>query len=160
MNARDIVAAAFTAAREPEYEISEQEDYDDADIAVTALEQAGIIQATEPEKQSSPSGAGLNRNAWLVSLRALFLRMGIPEEQVRVAMTEAMLVFDHAELIYGISELDAMSVRVAAHGRDHFGLGKAQEEAIQSMIVGRTRQLEIYAHRVGERINNATPMAG
>ena len=75
-------------------------------------------------------------------------------------MTEAMLVFEHAELIYGISELDDMSVRVAAHGRDHFGLGKAQEEAIQSMIVGRTRKLEIYAHRVGERINNATPMAG
>ena len=157
MNARDIVAAAFTAAREPEYEISEQEDYDDADIAVTALEQAGIIQTEAPVASDA---TGLDKRDWLVSLRALFLRMGIPEEQVRAAMTEAMLVFDHAELIYGISELDAMSVRVAAHGRDHFGLGKAQEEAIQSMIVGRTRQLEIYAHRVGERINNATPMAG
>ena len=157
MNARDIVAAAFTAAREPEYEISEQEDYDDADIAVTALEQAGIIQTTEPEASDA---TGLDKRDWIVSLGSLFLRMGIPEEQVRTAMTEAMLVFEHAELIYGISELDAMSIRVAAHGRDHFGLGKAQEEAIQSMIVGRTRQLEIYAHRVGERINNATPMAG
>ena len=157
MNARDIVAAAFTAAREPEYEIPEQADYDDADIAVTALEQAGIIQTEAPVASNVTS---LDKRDWLVSLRALFLRMGIPEEQVRAAMTEAMLVFEHAELIYGISELDAMSVRVAAHGRDHFGLGKAQEEAIQSMIVGRTRQLEIYAHRVGERINNATPMAG
>ena len=157
MNARDIVAAAFTAAREPEYEISEQEDYDDADIAVTALEQAGIIQTEAPVASDA---TGLDKRDWIVSLGSLFLRMGIPEEQVRAAMTEAMLVFEHSELIYGISELDAMSVRVAAHGRDHFGLGKAQEEAIQSMIVGRTRQLEIYAHRVGERINNATPMAG
>lgn len=157
MNARDIVAAALTAAREPEYGIPEQADYDDADIAVTALEQAGIIQTEAPVASDATS---LDKRDWLVSLRALFLRMGIPEERVRAAMTEAMLVFDHAELIYGISELDAMSVRVAAHGRDHFGLGKAQEEAIQSMIVGRTRQLEIYAHRVGERINNATPMAG
>lgn len=157
MNARDIVAAAFTAAREPEYEISEQEDYDDADIAVTALEQAGIIQTEAPVASDATS---LDKRDWLVSLRALFLRMGIPQEQVRAAMTEAILVLEHAELIYGISELDAMSVRVAAHGRYHFGLGKAQEEAIQSMIVGRTRQLEIYAHSVGERINNATPMAG
>ena len=157
MNARDIVAAAFTAAREPEYEISEQADYDDADIAVAALEQAGIIQTEAPVASDATS---LNKRDRLVSLMALFLRMGIPEEQVRAAMTEAMLVFEHAELIYGISELDAMSVRVAAHGRDHFGLGKAQEEAIQSMIVGRTRKLEIHAHRVGERINNATPMAG
>ena len=157
MNARDIVAAAFTAAREPEYEISEQEDYDDADIAVTALEQAGIIQAEAPVASDATS---LDKRDWLVSLGALFLRMGVPEEQARAAMTEAMLVFEHAELIYGISELDAMSVRVAAHRRNHFGLGEAQEEAIQSMIIGRTRQLEIYAHLVGERINNATPMAG
>ena len=157
MNARDIVAAAFTAAREPEYGIPEQADYDDADIAVAALEQAGIIQAEAPVASDATD---LDKRDWLDSLRSLFLRMGIPEEQVRAAMTEAMLVFEHAELIYGISELDAMSFRVAAHGRDHFGLGKAQEEAIQSMIVGRTRKLEIHAHRVGERINNATPMAG
>lgn len=40
-----IVAEAFTQAREPEYHISEAEDLSDARIAVAALEAAGRLAA-------------------------------------------------------------------------------------------------------------------
>lgn len=153
MNARDIVAAAFTASREPEYGIPEQEDYDDADIAVTALEQAGIIQTEAPVTDDA---TGLDKRAWIASLRSLFLRIGIPEEQVRGAITEAMLVFEQSELTYGIKELEEVIERIEVGAEGYFGLSDSQKGSILAMIAGRSANLHSLRSRTTRRIKAAS----
>ena len=150
MNVRDIVAAALTAAREPEYGIPEQADYDDADIAVAALEQAGIIQTEAPVAHDA---TGLDKRAWIASLRSLFLRMGIPEDQVRAAMTEAMLVFEHSELTYGIKELEEVSEKIEVGAVGYFGLSDSQKGSILAMIAERSANLHSRRIRTIKRIN-------
>lgn len=49
--AEQVVAEAFTKIREPEYHISEEEDFSDACIAVAALREAGMLVETEWEVQ-------------------------------------------------------------------------------------------------------------
>lgn len=153
MNARDIVAAALTAAREPEYGIPEQADYDDADIAVAALEQAGIIQAEAPVASDA---TGLDKRDWIASLMSLFLRMGIPEEQVRIAITEARLVFEHSELTYSIKELEEVSERIEVGAVGYFGLSDSQKGSILAMIAGRSANLHSRRIRTIKRINAAS----
>lgn len=153
MNARDIVSAAFTAAREPEYGIPEQADYDDADIAVAALEQAGIIQAEAP---IADDATGLDKRAWIASLMSLFLRMGIPEEQVRIAITEATLVFEHSELTYGIKELEEVSERIEVGAVGYFGLSDSQKGSILAMIAERSAHLHSRRIHTIKRINAAS----
>lgn len=49
--AERIVAEAFTKAREPEYHISEAEDFSDARIAVDALVEAGLLVLGAPSEE-------------------------------------------------------------------------------------------------------------
>lgn len=153
MNARDIVAAALTAAREPEYGIPEQADYDDADIAVAALEQAGIIQTGAP---IASDATGLDKRDWIASLMSLFLRMGIPEDQVRAAITEAMLVFEHSELTYGIRELEEVSEGIEDGAEGYFGLSDSQKRSILAMLAARSAGLHSRRIRTIKRINAAS----
>lgn len=48
----EIVAAAFTAAREPEYKIPDPQDEEDAAIAVRALREVGLLVAAPTEEQT------------------------------------------------------------------------------------------------------------
>lgn len=51
----EIVAAAFTAAREPEYKIPDPQDEEDAAIAVRALREVGLLMAAPTEVTGSTS---------------------------------------------------------------------------------------------------------
>lgn len=59
--AEQIVAEAFTKAREPEYGITEPEDQEDAEIAVAALAEAGLLVGEPSEEQIDAAGLAIAR---------------------------------------------------------------------------------------------------
>lgn len=115
ITAEQIVAAAFTARREPEYQVSEPEDFEDAEVAVEALRAAGMLRV---ESAVVPNGApGPSKENWLEAFEDLLLGTGTAEKVVDQVMYETVAVFIRAEREFAAQELDSMARLTALSGR-------------------------------------------
>lgn len=134
-----VAAMALTEAREPEYQIAEQEDYDDAEIVVTALRGAGYIKDAPTFNADVPE---LEKEEWLSALEILFARLpGIGERDIANVMAEARAIFRASENAVAAKELNERARLFRIAGTTTFDLDEGQIEAISMLFTNRATKL-------------------
>ena len=134
-----VATMALTEAREPEYHVAEQEDYDDAEIVVTALRGAGYIKDTPTFNADVPE---LEKEEWLSALEILFARLpGIGERDIANVMAEARAIFRVSENAVAAKELNERARLFRIGGTTIFDLNEGQVEAISVLFTNRATEL-------------------
>lgn len=136
-----IVAEALAAARDPEYGLIEDYDYDDARTALSALASADMLKnGYAAELPIDTDGA--TKQAWLDSLERLLFRAGMSGKDVKEAMREAAAVFDKSERLTAIQALNETG-RLIRIGRDALGIDSGQAKVISDLIDARAHSLSV-----------------